>query len=361
MKELIIKDWEISCEKVFLNTDYLDIMRGKNDIIKMLKDTYPICKSHISKEFLSRDFTGMSLYKVFVLYNEELRKLSLEITKGDTKYHFSKIKCVTSGSSSTYFMLPIDFLPELKDRDIVLHELVFDFIRLLMKATRISWDSEQFPMDYYQDTVSEADEDADLPKHYNEKFHELAEEYGRSIHSSPEYFDNTLINVLTEKRTQKDYVDMFRNKLDSYQSTKRIFRRLKQWMTDNISILSLDVSFDSYHYSGLDDFAREMYGCSLGECEFNDGMPLGINDIYFVTWYSDQSYESYMDEYLGSVGNQCGVADYYSRSSIKSKSDFKKSLVMDEDDMAVSMVEKCFAEFTEIKEKYKKSFKTWKS
>lgn len=202
--------------------------------------------------------------------------------------------------SSVYYSIPLSFLPLLKKRNKILHDIVVDMLALIKSKISIDcWYDEygEWALEWIRDDFQNRIDDEDLKPEEKKHWKNTIEIYTEGV--AVEYEGLLIENTATVKSLEKTV-----GKFEPKTQTEELFFL---WIIDGISLLKEKGSIHDFCFNPSDPYMDE-------------DNPLMPNRYIFYAWNFDDQYYNCYESCLQSTFNEYGTLPFISWELTKPES-----------------------------------------
>jgi hypothetical protein len=215
--------------------------------------------------------------------------------------YYIDINCYYEYNSSTFYFMPLSFLPELKKKNLKLHNIIVECVKL-MNNKGVTIINEPFTGDdeWLIETIEEYinvdkdNDDLDNDKLLAERELRLYKDY------HTRYFENILCGPVNRNRLTKQ--------VNNYKPVISIEKSIITWAKMVIDASQEPNRLEDFNFMAQENFAKQQ-GIAIEDI-YNDGNPVEIIQCMRFTWFGCDGYTTIQTEYLGETASNFGELEF---------------------------------------------------
>lgn len=284
-------------------TDMIKAFPGKKGMVENMKKSINIAKPRIKRK---------AVEEIEVNQNESVGKTfhkflkMMESVRNKNSGHAFKI--IKNGEfvvnmhyylpiyEYTFYVMPLEWLPDLRKKDIKMHNLLVDTLRFLseQKKVRMLCDLGYYETgEYLQEAYNYADTGSE-----EEKYLDLKIKHYQKYHNK------------YEKLLNKEGVDpkKLEKRIRDFPVTHPVEEWIKHWCEKAFDLSWTLGTMDEFieasikQFLELNDMDEEDYA--------SDGYPLYPNQWLGFIWFDDENYNDQLGQWMGDTAGNFGVLEY---------------------------------------------------
>lgn len=303
-------------------TDMLDEFPGHNGMIENMQKTLKIAGPLLRKankkrkiHFKENDRVGV-IFEKFISLMDGIRGFdrghSFDFEDGKFKL---KMHYYNPVYDHTSYIMPLDWLPKMKAKNIKLHNIIVDTIRYFVhdKLGYVAWEEDFYDIDEW---MSESLNylDAYEPKDkltYNRREVQI-DNYEKNFPYYKDLINDRYTNLPALIRRIKSFVGLC-----------PIEMQFIDWCKELIDISYEPGDMNSFISASIDQF---MIDNDCTEDTFGqDGYPLSPDQWIRFMWLDDEDYIKSFNEWMGDTAGNFGVLEYHARFECNTQKELLES------------------------------------
>lgn len=304
--------------KVIENTDMIPKFPGKNGMIKNMQRAIKIARprllrSKVLQKHIEKNTSIGELFDMFLnLFEDMCGKDSGYTFEVDDNGFYIDMHYYYPCFSYNFYVMPLDFLPDLAKKNMKLHNIMVDSIRYLIDKKGILAMSD---MGYYdleewiqESMIYEDEDDVDV----------IAKKDNALVFYR-KYFEkyNALIN--------KPYknISALHDRIKKYTPLYSIESRTLDWCVNTIRVAETPgnmqdlVETSIEQHCRIEEIDKEDYSA--------DGQPLSPEQWIAFGWLDDETFNENFGQYLGDIAGNFGSLEYHEEYKCRTQKDLLQS------------------------------------
>jgi hypothetical protein len=291
--------WEVN---QVVNAD--DIFPGKTRMIQALKELTPIIEGSISDKEMKKLKYSKNLAVFFPRFLEIFEGIRTPVRGYEIKYkdnHYQvNANCFYDYKSSTLYAMPLSFLPELKKKNKVLHDMIVEAVKILSnKQVPVIDDPFGYDDDWMLENMIEycsvqkddvPDDDQSLGSRELKLFLKHKKKYVEKI--------------LTGHGDRLWLI----GQIAKYKPTLKVEDMVITWLNEVLDAANEPHDLEDFNENAKCEFAR------MNEIEYediyDDGQPVEILQVMKFVWFGCAGYMDTQTENLGEMGGNFGEIEF---------------------------------------------------